>query len=58
VVAEGIETETQHRQLIELGCDLGQGYLFSPPVPGIEATRLLKPRRLPRVKPGIAGLTA
>ncbi len=58
VVAEGIETETQHRQLIELGCDLGQGYLFSPPVPGIEATRLLKPRRTPRVKPGIAGLTA
>jgi diguanylate cyclase (GGDEF)-like protein len=57
VVAEGIETETQHRQLIELGCDLGQGYLFSRPVPATEATRLLKPRRTPRVKPGTAGPT-
>ena len=54
VVAEGIETETQHRQLIELGCDLGQGYLFSPPVPGPDATRLLKARRKRRVKPGVA----
>ena len=49
VVAEGIETETQRAQLIALGCDLGQGYLFSRPVPAIEATRLLKPRRKPRV---------
>jgi diguanylate cyclase (GGDEF)-like protein len=49
VVAEGIETETQRGQLVALGCDLGQGYLFSRPVPAIEATRLLKPRRKPRV---------
>jgi diguanylate cyclase (GGDEF)-like protein len=32
VVAEGIETEAQHRRLVELGCQLGQGYLFSRPV--------------------------
>jgi len=40
VVAEGIETEEQTRTLTALGCDLGQGYLFSPPVPPAEA-RLL-----------------
>jgi EAL domain-containing protein (putative c-di-GMP-specific phosphodiesterase class I) len=33
VVAEGIETEAQMDHLRSLRCDLGQGYLFSPPVP-------------------------
>ncbi len=28
-VAEGIDTEPQRDRLIELGCDLGQGYLFA-----------------------------
>lgn len=32
VVAEGIETEDQLALLRELGCDLGQGYLVSPPL--------------------------
>ena len=32
VTAEGIENEDQRRILIELGCDYGQGYLFSRPV--------------------------
>jgi len=31
-VAEGIETEEQHRHLVEMGCAFGQGYLFSRPV--------------------------
>lgn len=32
VIAEGIETEEQHRQLKALGCAYGQGFLFSRPV--------------------------
>ncbi|TBR13371.1 MAG: EAL domain-containing protein [Lysobacter sp.] len=31
VVAEGIETELQRGALLELGCELGQGYLFAKP---------------------------
>jgi len=33
VVAEGIETEEQRRRLLELGCEFGQGFLFSRAVP-------------------------
>jgi EAL domain-containing protein (putative c-di-GMP-specific phosphodiesterase class I) len=32
VIAEGIETERQRARLRELGCSVGQGYLFSRPV--------------------------
>ena len=32
VVAEGIETESQRALLLDLGCDTGQGFLFSKPV--------------------------
>lgn len=32
-VAEGVETEEQLRLLTDIGCDLIQGYYFSPPVP-------------------------
>jgi EAL domain-containing protein (putative c-di-GMP-specific phosphodiesterase class I) len=41
LVAEGIETEAQLATLRAMGCPLGQGYLFSPPVPLEEAERLL-----------------
>lgn len=33
VVAEGIETVEQRDQLLHLGCELGQGYLFGRPQP-------------------------
>jgi diguanylate cyclase (GGDEF)-like protein len=42
VVAEGIETESQWRRLRELGCEYGQGYHFSPPLPSEEASRSMK----------------
>lgn len=31
VIAEGIETDGQHRRLVDLGCRFGQGYLFGRP---------------------------
>ncbi|MEB3343268.1 EAL domain-containing protein [Okeania sp.] len=41
VIAEGIENEEQLAQLINLGCEYGQGYLFSKPIDVAEATALL-----------------
>ncbi|MGD1805844.1 EAL domain-containing protein [Dapis sp. BLCC M126] len=41
VVAEGIETEAQLAQLKDLGCEYGQGFLFSKPVDVTQATALL-----------------
>ncbi|WP_127503628.1 putative bifunctional diguanylate cyclase/phosphodiesterase [Actinoplanes solisilvae] len=40
-VAEGIEKAEQLAALREMGCDLGQGYLLSRPVPEAEAEALL-----------------
>jgi EAL domain-containing protein (putative c-di-GMP-specific phosphodiesterase class I) len=42
VVAEGIETPLQLRTVAELGCTVGQGFLFSRPVPAAEVTDLLR----------------
>ena len=44
VVAEGIETIHQFHQLRILGCEYGQGYLFSRPLPVGEISRLLTDR--------------
>ena len=41
VVAEGIENERQRDYLTDLGCEHGQGYLFSRPVPAAEMATLL-----------------
>jgi diguanylate cyclase (GGDEF)-like protein len=60
VVAEGIETEAQFEILRAMGCDVGQGYLFARPIPAVEATRLLSPRRSrssPRAVPAVASET-
>lgn len=32
-LAEGIETEAQHKMLLDLNCSYGQGFLFSKPMP-------------------------
>jgi diguanylate cyclase (GGDEF)-like protein/PAS domain S-box-containing protein len=37
IVAEGVETIEQLKRLKELGCELGQGYLFARPVEAEEA---------------------
>ncbi|MGD0285503.1 MAG: EAL domain-containing protein [Acidimicrobiales bacterium] len=41
VLAEGIETEGQLEHLRALGCEVGQGYLFSPAVPAVEVAAML-----------------
>lgn len=41
VVAEGVETQAQCKTLIQHQCDIGQGYLFSKPVPAAELNKHL-----------------
>ena len=43
VVAEGVETSEQVERLRELGCEFGQGYYFSRPVPADQACLLITP---------------
>jgi EAL domain-containing protein (putative c-di-GMP-specific phosphodiesterase class I) len=38
VIAEGVETAEQHADLVKLGCDYLQGYLFAKPMPVAQAT--------------------
>ena len=46
VVGEGIETDGQRKLLKAMGCDLGQGYLFSRPVEAERAGGLLVEHKL------------
>ena len=46
VIAEGVETAEQLRELRKMKCDLVQGYYFSEPLPSEEASVLLEQRRL------------
>ena len=41
VVAEGVESQKQAKQLKEMGCDLGQGYYFAKPLPPEGVTEFL-----------------
>jgi diguanylate cyclase (GGDEF)-like protein len=41
-VAEIVETQAAAQTLLEMGCHLGQGYFFSPPVEAEEAFRQLR----------------
>ncbi|HET7174438.1 MAG TPA: EAL domain-containing protein [Gammaproteobacteria bacterium] len=42
VIAEGVETVGQMRQLVTEGCHLMQGFLFSPPLPAEQCDKLLR----------------
>ncbi|GAB5447422.1 MAG: hypothetical protein Gyms2KO_22950 [Gymnodinialimonas sp.] len=42
VTAEGVETEAQAEALVELGCDVLQGYFFAAPMNGAEFTEYLQ----------------
>ena len=45
VIAEGVETEQQRQLLTDMGCDYGQGYFWSRPVPAETFEQLLLPVR-------------
>lgn len=42
VIAEGVETAEQERYLIDEGCNEGQGYYYSKPLPAAELVALLR----------------
>ena len=44
VVAEGVESEHQDRQLRKFGCDYAQGYHYAKPLPAAEFESLLEKR--------------
>ncbi len=44
IVAEGIETEQDSKHMLSIGCDYGQGYYFSKPLPAKDFTELISKR--------------
>jgi diguanylate cyclase (GGDEF)-like protein len=44
MVAEGVETEVAYAELRRLGCDQGQGYFMSRPIPAAELDQWLRNR--------------
>jgi diguanylate cyclase (GGDEF)-like protein/PAS domain S-box-containing protein len=60
VVAEGVETEAQRDELIAIGCDAAQGYLFARPLAPSELAAALQANRqrpIARVEPPPSRLT-
>ncbi|MBI1423192.1 MAG: EAL domain-containing protein [Gammaproteobacteria bacterium] len=60
VTAEGVESETTVEQLVNLGCDMIQGYHISRPLPPERVTHMLRNLRqpgLPEPKLGETNLT-
>lgn len=53
VIAEGVETEEQYQQLKMLGCEYGQGFLFSRPVDNAGVAHLLAQDARRDAKPDI-----
>jgi len=54
VVAEGVETPAQEEYLRQLGCDMGQGFLYSGAVPAQDVPALLAPRAMAARRLGAA----
>jgi len=52
VTAEGVESEPQSQILQNLGCDLGQGYLFGRPVPAEKAVETIEQLAAANPSPG------
>lgn len=52
-VAEGVETEAQRTQLVELGCEEAQGYLFARPMAVADLENLLVEQGLLEVSQGV-----
>jgi EAL domain-containing protein (putative c-di-GMP-specific phosphodiesterase class I) len=57
VVAEGVETSRQMRILTKLGCEDGQGYYFSRPVPAGVAEVILASSPTPASSQDLTALT-
>jgi diguanylate cyclase (GGDEF)-like protein len=56
VVAEGVESESQRRALLDCGCRLGQGYLFTKPLDhAATASLVLEPRGMVEPAVRVAG---
>lgn len=57
VIAEGVETEQHCRELLALGCELGQGYAIAQPMPASELPRWLQEwrRQHSAARPGGSG---
>jgi EAL domain-containing protein (putative c-di-GMP-specific phosphodiesterase class I) len=45
LVAEGVEREEHVHELLRLGCQIGQGFYFSPAVPAAAATEMIATER-------------
>ena len=53
VTAEGVETEQQRNEVVSIGCELAQGFLYSRPMTGLDISAQLAaspghPLHLPR----------
>ena len=48
VIAEGVETAAQEAHLVQMGCDLGQGFLYARALPAEEIPDLLARQEDPR----------
>lgn len=49
-LAEGVETEEQRQQLLDLGCDSFQGYLLGKPMPAAQLQELMAAQTAPSPK--------